>query len=99
MKSPLIRKIEFILFECRIKDIGSDPSGFGIWYEPGPGTPQKRLAVRVFTDEGPFGEYVPPRARATVIMAASSALAHFLLGKPALERERHYQTLRRATKH
>ena len=99
MKSPLIRKIEFILFECRIKDIGSDPSGFRVWYEPGPGTPQKRLAVRVFTDEGPFGEYVPPRARATVIMAASSALAHFLLGKPALERERHYQTLRRATKH
>ena len=89
MESPLIRKFEFILFECTFKDIGSDPYGFGVWYEPGPGTPQKRLAVRVFTDEGPIGEYVTPRGRATLIMAASSSLAHFLVGKPALEREKH----------
>ena len=85
MKEFLIKKIEFTLFEVCIPDIGADPSGFGVWYEPGPGTPQKRFAVRIFNDEGPF-----PRSRATVIMPAAIALAHFLIQKPALERERHY---------
>ena len=99
MKSPLISKIEFNLFEVSIPNIGADPSGFGVWYDPGPGTPQKRFAVRIYTDNGSVGEYVPPRSRATVIMPAAVALAHFLVQKPALERERHYQTMRRATKH
>ena len=99
MKEFLIKKIEFTLFEVCIPDIGADPSGFGVWYEPGPGTPQKRFAVRIFTDDGPVGVYVPPRSRATVIMPAAIALAHFLIRKPALERERHYQTMRRITKH
>ena len=49
MKEFLIKKIEFTLFEVCIPDIGADPSGFGVWYEPGPGTPQKRFAVRIFT--------------------------------------------------
>ena len=99
MKEFLIKKIEFTLFEVCIPDIGADPSGFGVWYEPGPGTPQKRFAVRIFTDDGSVGVYVPPRSRAPVIMPAAIALAHFLIRKPALERERHYQTMRRITKH
>ncbi len=99
MKEFLIKKIEFTLFEVCIPDIGADPSGFGVWYEPGPGTSQKRFALRFFTDDGPIGAYVPPRSRATVIMPAAIALAHFLIRKPALERERHYQTMRRITKH
>ena len=36
MKEFLIKKIEFTLFEVCIPDIGADPSGFGVWYEPGP---------------------------------------------------------------
>ena len=99
MKEFLIKKIEFTLFEVCIPDIGADSSGFGVWYEPGPGNPQKRFAVRIFTDDGPVGVYVPPRSRATVIMPAAIALAHFLIRKPALERESHYQTMRRITKH
>ena len=92
MKSPRVQAIEFTLFEVSIPNIAADPSGFGVWYEPGVGTPQKRFGVRIFTDEGVVGEYVPPRSRATVLMSAGVALAHALLNKPALERERHYQT-------
>ncbi|MEL0045934.1 MAG: mandelate racemase/muconate lactonizing protein, partial [Deltaproteobacteria bacterium] len=99
MKSPRIQAIEFTLFEVSIPNIAADPSGFGVWYEPGVGTPQKRFGVRIFTDEGVVGEYIPPRSRATVLMSAGVALAHALLNKPALERERHYQTMRRLTKH
>ena len=99
MNEFLINKIEFTLFEVRIPDIGADPSGFGVWYEPGNGTSQKRFAVRIFTNDGPIGSYVPPRSRANVIMPASIALAYILINKPALEREHHYQSMRRATKH
>ena len=99
MKSPLIKKIEFTLFKVRIPNIVTDPSGFSVWYEPGSGISQKRFSVKIFSDDGHVGEYVPPRSRANVIMPASVALAHFLVKKPVLERESHYQTMRRITKH
>ena len=99
MKSPLIKKIEFTLFKVRIPNIVTDPSGFSVWYEPGSGIIQERFSVKIFSDDGHVGEYVPPRSRANVIMPASVALAHFLVKKPVLERESHYQTMRRITKH
>ena len=99
MKSPLIKKIEFTLFEVRIPSIAADPSGFSVWYEPGPGTPQKRFSVKIYSDDGHVGEYVPPRSRADVIMPAAVALANFLVEKPVLERESHYRTMRSITKH
>ena len=99
MKSPLIKKIEFTLFEVIIPSIAADPSGFSVWYEPGPGTLQKRFSVKIYSDDGHVGEYVPPRSRAAVIMSAAVALAHFLVEKPVLERESHYRTMRRITKH
>ena len=74
MKDFLINKIEFTLFEVRIPEIGADPSGFGAWYQSGPGAPQKRFAVRIFTDNGPVGAYIPPRSRATVIKPPAIAL-------------------------
>lgn len=99
MKSPLIKKIEFTLFEVRIPSIAADPSGFSVWYEPGAGTPQKRFSVKIYSDDGHVGEYVPPRSRADVIMPAAVALANFLVEKPVLERESHYRTMRSITKH
>ena len=99
MKNIAIKKIEVTLFEITVPDIAADPSGFGVWYRRGAGTPQQRFAIRIYADDGTIGEYVPPRSRAPVVMAASIALAHLLIGKPALERERHYQTMRNATKH
>ena len=94
-----IKKIEFTLFEVSIPNIGSDQSGFGVWYEPGFNSQQKRFAIQIFTEEGFIGEYIPPRSRATVVMPASIALSNFIINKSCLERENHYQTMRRATKH
>ena len=96
---PIIERIEFTTFEVTIKDMTSDPAGFGIAYTPGTSTPQLRFGLRIHTDTGVVGEYVPGRSRAKVIMTASEALAYSLIGKPALERERHYATMRRLTKH
>ena len=89
MKNITIITIEVTLFEITIPDFGGDPSGFGFWYQRGAGTPQQRFALKIYADDGTIGEYVPPRARAPVVMAASIALGHLLIGKPALEREAH----------
>ena len=97
--SPIIERIELSLFEVDIPDMSADPSGFGIHYTPGQSPPQLRLAIKVYGDTGVVGEYVPGRGRARIIHAAAAALGQKLIGQPALERERHYHTLRRLTKH
>ena len=97
--SPLIIRIELDAFEIRTPGIGADRAGLSVYYDPGPGAPQIRFAVRIHTDAGITGAYVPPRGRARVIMAACEALAYGLIGQPALARDRHYLAMRRATKH
>ena len=52
MKMYKIKKIEFTLFEVSIPNICSDQSGFGVWYEPGFNSQQKRFAIQIFTEEG-----------------------------------------------
>lgn len=97
--NPIVTRIELIAFDIQVPNAGTDSAGMGVFYQPGPGAPMRRFAVRMHTDAGITGEYIPPRARAKVIMAACEALAHGLVGQPVLERERLYQRMRRATKH
>lgn len=97
--SPTITRIELTSFTIQLPNIGTDAAGAGVSFRPGDGEQQLRLAVRIHTDEGIVGEYVPPRGRATVVMSASAFLAHRLIGKSALERERLYRSMRMATKH
>lgn len=99
MKNFVIKKIEFFMFEFNVQNIGSDPAGFGVWYEPGQGVKQKRFAVKIYTSDGFIGEYIPPRSRAPIIMPSAVALSNLLIQKPCLERESIYQLMRRATKH
>ena len=97
--SPTITRIELTAFEITVPNVGTDRGGLHVRYAPGPGDPQVRFAVRILTDEGVIGEYIPPRGRARVAMAACEALGYRLLGTAALERERHYWSMRRATVH
>ncbi len=99
VNSPLIRRIELTAFEIQLSDIVTDRAGFGLSYQPGANGTHTRFAVRVFSDDGAIGEYVPPRGRSKVIMTASEALSYSLIGKPALQREKHYRTMRSLTKH
>ena len=77
----------------------ADPAGFGVAYTPGITGKHVRFGLRIFTDTGVVGEYVPGRSRVAPIMAAAEALASRLLGKPALSRIQHYNIMRRLTKH
>lgn len=97
--NPTITKIQLTSFNIVVPNIGTDRAGAGVRFAPGDGEPQLRFAVRLHTDAGVVGEYVPPRGRAKVVMSAVEFLAHKLIGKPLLERERHYRSLRLATKH
>ena len=97
--SPTITRIELTTFEIVVPNVGSDPGGFGVYYVPGDGVAQVRMAVSIHASDGTVGEYVPPRGRARLIAAACEALAYSLVGEPALARERHYARMRRATKH
>jgi L-alanine-DL-glutamate epimerase-like enolase superfamily enzyme len=96
---PIIERIELTAFEIRIPNLASGPGGLGVSYVPGPGTAQLRLAVKVYAGDGLVGSYVPPRGRTTAVIGACETLAYGLIGKDALQRERHYRSLRLATKH
>ena len=97
--TPTIERIEFTVFEIALENVASDPAGLGISYAPGRTETHVRFGLRIFADTGVVGEYVPGRSRAKVIKVASETLAHSLIGRPALQRERHYGNMRRMTKH
>lgn len=97
--APVIERIELTAFEIQLQDMATDRAGFGLSYQPGHTGTHLRFAVRIIADTGVVGEYVPPRGRTNVIMTASEALAFSLIGKPALQREKHYRTMRKLTKH
>jgi L-alanine-DL-glutamate epimerase-like enolase superfamily enzyme len=97
--SPVITAVELTEFTVAIDNIASDAAERGVRYQPGASQRHTRFAVRIHTDAGITGCYVPPRSRVMVAMPACRFLADLLIGKPALERERHYQAMRRATKH
>ncbi|NQV98523.1 MAG: mandelate racemase/muconate lactonizing protein [Rhodospirillales bacterium] len=97
--APVIERIELTAFEIELDSMVTDRAGFGISYQPGAKGTHVRFAVRIIADSGVVGEYVPPRGRARVLMTAAEALSFSLLGKPALQREKHYRSMRRLTKH
>ena len=97
--SPIITAVELTSFTVALDNIASDAAERGASYKPGASRRHTRFAVRIHTDAGISGCYVPPRSRVMVAMPACRFLANLLIGKPALERERHYQAMRRATKH
>jgi L-alanine-DL-glutamate epimerase-like enolase superfamily enzyme len=97
--APIIERIELTAFEIELQDIVTDRAGFGLSYQPGTRGTHTRFGVRIISDTDVVGEYIPPRGRTNVIMTASEALSYSLIGKPALQREKHYRTMRKLTKH
>jgi len=83
----IITKIELTSFTITVPNIGTDPAGAGVRYLPGKGEPQTRFALRMHTDSGIVGEYVPNRSRVKAVMGACEFLSHRLIGQSALHRE------------
>ncbi len=94
-----INRVELVSFTIRTANVGTDAAGAGVRYAPGDGDEQLRFVVRIQTDTGLIGEYVSPRGRAAVVMAACQFLSHRLIGQPALHREKLYRSMRQACLH
>ena len=89
---PEVTRIELTEFEYELEDVGTDPNGFNLVYEPDSTLETSQLALRVFTDAGVTGEYV---------LATSTSpdqirkYAKFLVGRNPLKRERHWSEIKR----
>ena len=91
MANPKITKIETVIFEHEIQDMGTDYNGFNLVYEKGNVHKMQSSILRVHTDTGVIGEStgrnIPPNA------------AHYVLGKNPFEREKIYNDLKRGLRH
>ena len=74
MSKLKIDRIELTAFEIEIKNVEENKSGIGIIYKPGSKNKHLRFGIKIFDNEGNFGEYIPPRGRAKVIMSAKAFL-------------------------
>ncbi len=79
-------------FEYEIPDLGIDYNGFNHVYNAGSCLPHTGYVLTIGTNAGIVGEYVGGTA---VSYAQVGMVAHYLLGKDPLERERIYNDLKR----
>jgi L-alanine-DL-glutamate epimerase-like enolase superfamily enzyme len=87
-----IRSIEVKLARFEISDLGTDPSGYSLIYEPGGRKAVKAYAIRVFTNEGITGEYV---GSDSVSYAQFKKFVDYVLGKDPTQRELIYNDAKR----
>jgi L-alanine-DL-glutamate epimerase-like enolase superfamily enzyme len=90
---PAITRIETTEFSYPLEDVGTDPHGFNLVYEPGTTTQRKLFALRIHTDEGVTGEFVGENSPA---FAQINTVADYLIGDNPLKRERHFSEIKRA---
>ena len=93
MADPIITSLEIHQYEYSLKDLGKDYNGFNLVYTPGNSQKMGGCVIRILTDQGITGEY------ATGNYADLSTIPmfwHYLKGKPALQRERIYDDVKRA---
>ena len=94
--APIISKIEVIVFEDVLKDVGKDYNTFNQVYVPSSNLTVRSNILRIHTDQGIIGEYpgVTESALADVKMAAQ-----YLIGKNSLSREAIYNDVKRGLRH
>jgi L-alanine-DL-glutamate epimerase-like enolase superfamily enzyme len=91
--APEITRIENIEFSYPIEDVGTNPDGFSLIYDPGTTTERKVFGLRVQTNEGIIGEYIGGNSAAA---AQFNTIADYLIGKNPLHREKHWSEIKRA---
>jgi|TARA_B100001964_G_C14181068_1_gene576274 L-alanine-DL-glutamate epimerase-like enolase superfamily enzyme len=94
--APIISKIEVVVFEDVLTDVGKDYNTFNQVYVPNSNLTVRSNILRIHTDQGIVGEYpgVTESALADVKMAAQ-----YLVGKNSLSREAIYNDVKRGLRH
>jgi len=90
---PTITRIESTEFSYPLEDVGQNPDGFSLVYDPGETTHRKLFALQIHTDEGITGEYVGGSSPGA---AQINTFADYLVGKNPLAREKHWSEIKRA---
>ncbi len=91
MANPKITKIETVIFEHQIQDMGTDYNGFNLVYEKGNVLKSQSSVLRIHTDIDVIGESTGRQLPGNV--------AHYVLGKNPFEREKIYNDLKRGLRH
>jgi len=91
--SPTITRIESTEFSYPLEDVGQNPDGFSLVYDPGETTHRKLFGLQIHTDTGITGEYVGGNSPAA---AQINTFADYLVGKDPLKREKHWSEIKRA---
>ncbi|MDP6356120.1 MAG: enolase C-terminal domain-like protein, partial [Planctomycetota bacterium] len=92
MPDPRITRIESVVFEHEIQDMGTDYNGFNSVYEKGSVARSKSSILRIHTNIGITGEYASGHAML-------GRVASYLIGRNPFEREKIYNDLKRGLRH
>ena len=91
MADPKITKIEVVVYEHEIQDMGTDYNGFNTVYEKGSVLKMQPSILRIHTNTGVIGESDGGRLSGSVV--------GYLLGKNPFHREKIYNDLKRGLRH
>ncbi len=91
-----ITKIQVTYFNHVLDDVGKDYNTFNMVYEPGAKFDQGGAVLTIHTDQGVTGEYPGANSNA---LADIRTVAPYLIGKDAMEREVHYNAMKRGLRH
>ncbi len=91
MADPKITKIEVVVYEHEIQDMGTDYNGFNTVYEKGSILKMRPSILRIHTNTGIIGESDGGRLSDNVV--------RYLLGKNPFHREKIYNDLKRGLRH
>ena len=94
--AAIITKIEATHFKHKLEAVGKDYNTFNMVYEPGGGLEQGGTVLTVSTDQGIVGEYPGVNGSA---LADIRTVAPYLIGKDAMQREVHYNAMKRGLRH
>lgn len=92
MAEPKITKIERVVFEYTVQDMGTDYNGFNQVYEKGRTMTMRPSVLRIHTSLGVVGEYLGGGN-------VHGGVIQYLLGKNPFEREKIYNDLKRGLRH
>ena len=93
MPTPKITKLEVIVFEFQLEDLGTDYNGFNQVYEKGNISTRRQGVFRLHTSLGIVWEYSAGRTDQL------PSVAPYLMGKNPFEREKIYNDLKRGLRH
>ena len=93
MAEPRISKIEIHEYQFTCTDLGRDYNGFNIVYQPGATMTATGQILRLVTDAGLVGEFAGGHKPE---YSTLPMFAHYLIGKPILQREKIYADIKRA---